>query len=348
MSLEDGAAEFVMRNGDGTAWDHPPPEVGTRNYVVPFVEGAEGAGTWTLYNGRLARVTEGAPILVVSDLDHTMVGHEQDPDDGFLRAFKALWLGSYAFRGSQLVYSTGRNKSDALAIAREKQLLRPAFLVCAVGTEIYEVPDDLPLGPDGAWAEDPARIMLNRSWTTRMTESFDRIAVEDVLRKQFPSFDIRGNTESDPYRIPTSFKVNGDMTGEFRRLREVLGPDVEVIASGGNEYKLVDFCSSSGGKLKACEFVIEQLGFQRGNALVCGDSGNDESMYRCPFVQGVAVGNALPELVVALQAMAKSGPDVVQKGSVFTTVSESTVFYANRVVAGAIVEALERFWPPQH
>ena len=30
------------------------------------------------------------------------------------------------------------------------------------------------------------------------------------------------------------------MTGEFRRLRDVLGSGAEVIASGGNKYTLVD------------------------------------------------------------------------------------------------------------
>merc|ERR1712224_673152 len=110
-------------------------------------------------------------------------------------------------------------------------------------------------------------------------------------------------------------------------------------------WKLVDFCSADAGKLKACQFVMQRLGFAPERTLVCGDSGNDESMYRCPGVRGVAVGNALPELIDALQGMAKAGPEAVLRGSTFTTKSDSTVLYAEREVSGAIAEAIECFWP---
>ena len=64
---------------------------------------------------------------------------------------------------------------------------------------------------------------------------------------------------------------------------------------------------SKSGKLKTCELVIGQLGFQCANSLVSGDRGNDESIYSCPFVQDVVVRNALPVLVVVLQAIARYG-----------------------------------------
>lgn len=292
------------------------------------------------------RVTEGKPVLIVSDLDHTMVGHEKDPENGLLREFQAVWMGRYAFAGSLLVYSTGRNKNDALAVAQERGLLRPDLLVCGVGTEVYEVPKDLPIGPDGgAWAEVASRITPEPDWTARMASSFDRSAVWKVLEAQFPMFELRGTVENDPYRIPTAYKVDEDMQQNFQRVRDVLGASVEVISSGGDEWKLVDFCSSGAGKLKACEFVMGKLGISPQFTLVCGDSGNDESMYRCPSVRGVAVGNSLSELVAALRAMSKDGPDTVRQGAEFVTKAEGLVLYACRPVAGAIVEALDHFWP---
>uniref|UniRef100_A0A7S1LPE9 Sucrose phosphatase-like domain-containing protein n=1 Tax=Alexandrium catenella TaxID=2925 RepID=A0A7S1LPE9_ALECA len=345
VDLEKGAAEFVMRNEEGTEWDNPPPELGTKNYEPRTAGCPEGVGTWTLAAGRLMRVVESDPVLIVSDLDHTMVGHEHDPENSLLREFQAIWMGRYAFAGSLLVYSTGRNKNDALKVARERNLLRPDLLVCGVGTEVYEVPRDLPMGPDGQWAEDGSRITSEASWTELMAKSFDRDKVEQVLLEQFPKFDARGNKETDPYRIPTAYEVDAEMQQNFERVREVLGPSVEVISSGGAEWKLVDFCSSSAGKLKACQFVGQKLGIPPERTLVCGDSGNDESMYRYPCVRGVAVGNSLPELVAALEAAAKAGPDAVRQGAVFSTTMDGHVLYASRPVAGAIVEALEHFWP---
>lgn len=334
-------AEFVIRNGEGTQWDNPPPEVGGQNYKTP-VAAATG---YTLRHGRVMRLADCKPVMIVSDLDHTMVGHEHDHDNGRLREFQAQWLGRFAFNGSVLVYSTGRNKADALSVALERSLLRPKLLICGVGTEVYEVPEDLPL--EGTWAESAERITLNAEWTRKMESTFNRGAVEELLITKFPMFEARGCPTTDPYRIPSAYKVDENLQESLRSVREAVGPDVEVIVSGGSEWKLVDFCSSQGGKLRASEFAIRLLGVPAERTLVCGDSGNDESMYRCPGVRGVAVGNSLPELVGHLRGFAEPGPEAVQQGTVFHTKMKGEVLYAAEPVASAIVEALDRFWP-QH
>jgi len=331
-------AEFVVCDGEGSQWDNPPPEVGGQNYKTPNC-----AGAWSLRDGRVMRVHDGAPVLVISDLDNTMIGHGNDDEDGRLRHFQAQWLGRFAFNGSRLVYSTGRNKQDALAAAVERQLLRPALLICAVGTEVYQVPDDLPL--DSSWAQHADRITLESNWTDRMTKLFDRPKVEQVLTSQFPCFEIQGNVESDPYRIPSVLQVDEALEATVSQVREVLGPDVEVVVSGGSESKYVDFCSSAAGKKGAAMFAMELLGFTPDRSLVCGDSGNDESMFRCPGVHGVAVGNSLPELVEQLRTQAESGPSAVEQGCVFKTKSGSSVLYAKECVAAAICEALDQFFP---
>lgn len=338
--LTQAPDEFVMRNAAGTEWDNPSPGVGTKNYTT---KGGPPDGVYTLVAGRVSLVAREA-VLVVSDLDHTMIGHDNDPGDVLLEEFKTAWLRRYRFAGSRLVYSTGRNKSDALTVACEKGLLRPAFLVCGVGTEVYEVPQDL---PDETWAKDPSRITLEPSWGAKMAAAFDRPGTAALLSTHFPRFDLKGNVETDPYRIPSGYEVDEQLQESLRLVREALGPMVQVIVSGGDEFKYVDFCSAEAGKMKACQFAMERLGFLAERTLVCGDSGNDESMYRCPLVRGVAVGNALPELVAALRGMANPSPETVQKGAIFTTRDGGRVLYAGRDTAGAIVEALEAFWPPQ-
>jgi len=334
LSAAPTGAEFVMRNGEGTDWDNNQ----SANYKTPV-----STGNWTLRNGQLMRVSESKPVLIVSDLDHTMVGHEHDGDNLLLREFQAKWLGQFAFNGSKLVYSTGRNKADALAVARERGLLRPALLICAVATEIYEVPEDLPL--DSRWADDPDLITPEPGWTKKMMECFNRAKVEEILSTKFPKFEMRGCLETDPYRIPTAYEVDEDMQENLRQVREVLGPGMQVITSGGNEWKLVDFVSTEAGKMKGVQFAMQRVGIPPERTLVCGDSGNDESMYRSPGVRGVAVGNSLSELVENLQGQAKAGPQAVVHGEVFETKSGSSVLYANAPVAAAISEALDRFWP---
>mmetsp|Transcript_33877 Transcript_33877/g.52694 ORF Transcript_33877/g.52694 Transcript_33877/m.52694 type:complete len:96 (+) Transcript_33877:2-289(+) len=92
------------------------------------------------------------------------------------------------------------------------------------------------------------------------------------------------------------------------------------------------------------EFAMNRLGFSPERTLACGDSGNDESMYRSPGVRAVAVGNALPELVACLEKIAKLGPEAVCKGTKFETNCGSEVLYAHRQAAGGIVEALGQFF----
>jgi hypothetical protein len=80
------------------------------------------------------------PIMIVSDLDGTMVG-----DDAATAAFTAAWTEEGAFPpGSALVYSTGRSLESFAALIAEKKgvMAVPDALICAVGTKVYKRVDD--------------------------------------------------------------------------------------------------------------------------------------------------------------------------------------------------------------
>ncbi len=94
---ENGAAapplmEFVITDGFDS-WDKAP-EGG--NYVV-----REG-GVWQLADGLLAQA-ERPPVLLVSDLDDTMIG-----DDAATAAFTRWWQEEAVPAGGRLVFNTGR------------------------------------------------------------------------------------------------------------------------------------------------------------------------------------------------------------------------------------------------
>lgn len=68
--------EFVVTDGAAT-WDKP---LEGGNYLIP------SAGTWVLEGGAISPVA-GRPVMLVSDLDGTMVG-----DDSATAAFRSYWL----------------------------------------------------------------------------------------------------------------------------------------------------------------------------------------------------------------------------------------------------------------
>lgn len=119
------------------------------------------AGVYSLADRVLSAPPGGAPFLVVSDLDGTMVG-----DDATTLRFKQYWQTQAVSRGCRLVYSTGRTLVQYLELAQEKEglLAQPDALISAVGTRVYNY--------DGAgeWEEDAM-------WTVRCptpTPSFTR------------------------------------------------------------------------------------------------------------------------------------------------------------------------------
>ncbi|CAL9246672.1 unnamed protein product [Arabidopsis halleri] len=229
----------------------------------------------------MERLISHPPLMIVSDLDHTMVDH-QDHENLSLLRFNSLW--EYAYRrDSLLVFSTARSPILYKELRKEKPLLTPDIIITSIGTEIAFGNS---MVPDHAWVES-----LN-------TDKWNREIVLEETRK-FPELTLQPKTEQRLHKV--SFYIDegkGEaLTKELSQLLEKRGLDVKIIYSWG---KNVDVIPRGAGKGEALEYLLKKLqaeGIFPVNTLACGDSEHDAELFSIPDVHGVMVSNSQEELL---------------------------------------------------
>ena len=230
-------------------------------------------------------------ILLVSDLDGTMVG-SSDAADAATLDFREYWLSEQRVRKSLLVFSTGRTLEQYLELKREKgeTLCEPDYLICAVGTRVYEK------GMEGNdWVE-------NAKWRAKLEDNWCKEAVSKRAEGLIQAYG-ESNVHLRPTHEQNSHKITCGVRSELvedccEELAEKLGEDgvsAKLVYSGKGDWKYLDILSASAGKLESLEFLRKMTRFSPENTIACGDSGNDIAMLEGEN-KGIIVGNAQPDL----------------------------------------------------
>ena len=220
-----------------------------------------------------------AKFLFVTDLDNTLVG-----DDGALASLNQQLSRHRHEHGSVIVYSTGRSPTLYQELRQQKDMIDPDYTVLSVGTLIYVGTDSTPLA----------------EWASYLSQGWDRLAIE-AIASSFSAMTPQPASEQTPHKI--SYFLDETTASQLLPQLETQlknsGLDVQLVYSGGQD---LDILPKQGNKGEAVKFLQQRLAIAPERTVVCGDSGNDLSMFTVNSSKGIVVGNAKPELAAWYQS----------------------------------------------
>lgn len=207
-----------------------------------------------------------------TDIDGTLLGK---PDA--LNRFTATWSQIPDEHRPLLCYNTGRLLEDLQNLVEEENMPRPDYLICGVGTRIFDVGANRIL--------KSFNDILDEGWNLeqvqQLLESHSYASIQPI---QFQS------------RYKSSWYAHGLSSKDLLTLEQELehsGLDVHVVYSSDRD---LDILPKYANKGNALTWLLKQLNIARETCLVAGDTGNDAAMFLKKDIRGIVVGNAQPEL----------------------------------------------------
>jgi len=238
--------------------------------------------------------------FISSDLDGTLLGKL----DATL-AFRETW-NSLPSKGRPLLcYNTGRLFDDTCSLIDEKILPVPDYLICGVGTLIY----------------DYGRKRELKSFQNILEEGWDREKVNEVMAELFPAAQLQPDYYQTGYK--SSWYLMDADEDDIQRLDTALeeaGLTVNIVYSSNRDLDVLPKFANKGNSLS---WLLKHLDIPREECLAAGDTGNDSAMILKSRMRGMVVGNAQPELMEA--------------------VIGHNVYHAQEVFADGVLEALRHF-----
>jgi len=213
-------------------------------------------------------------FLFVTDLDNTFVG-----DDQALAKLTDKLSQHRQKYGTRIVYATGRSPLLYQELKEETNLLDPDGLILSVGTEIYLDGTDT---PDTHWAEK-----LASGWSRDVILS---------TTARFPQLEPQPDSEQRQFKV--SFYLEQEdsqaVLPQLEAIFQAAGLDIQLIYSSDVD---LDVVPRQSGKGLAVQFLRQKWNFGAEQTVVCGDSGNDITLFAVGNERGIIVGNARPELL---------------------------------------------------
>ncbi|MEW5297584.1 MAG: hypothetical protein WDW38_006754 [Sanguina aurantia] len=231
------------------------------------------------------------PLLLMSDIDDTMVGHELDYDK-HTAAFSAFWQMHQHPLDCRLAYNTGRSLEQFHRIWREKGHLMPVpdHLVCGVGTRIYS----RRAGAEG-WVEDAAwtRSLDGNGWDVAVLLE----VIAELTACVGASCLCMHEADENSEHKQTFSVAHGVADAVLESLKQKLadrGMAYRYVFNHGREggkYHVIDVLPEAAGKGNAALYLRQSLGLDPSALVVVGDGANDIDMLKAS-TQSIVVSNA--------------------------------------------------------
>lgn len=213
--------------------------------------------------------------LFSSDLDGTLLGNPLAT-----LAFRKTWEALPEENRPVLCYNTGRLLADTLQLVKKTDLPEPDYLICGVGTVIY----------------DMAKQEKIKQFTETLTVGWDLKKVESILQG-IPGISKQPKKYQNPYKSSWYLEnATEEDLGKIRREMEFAGLQVHVIYSSSRDMDVLPLYANKGNSLV---WLLRFLEIPAEQAVVAGDTGNDTRMFLVDGIRGIVVQNAQPELLQA-------------------------------------------------
>jgi len=323
-ATEGEEIEFYLSNGlQGDKVKEDKPGYGAL-YRAP------GNGSYKLMRGLIKPFPRGAEgrIMLVSDIDGTMIGDTNSPDAYTSSArFLDYWENAQALAGSLLVYNTGRSLGQFVELMKrcEGKVAVPDVVITAVGTKVWrlEVGSSRTTTSGVHWLEDMQwAAQLDQHWNLDLVR---RAAWKLINHYKDPGMaTILDDGSEHRHRMALCVDVSAlqHVTGSLSDSLAREGLEVRIIVSGNGSHRYVDCVPMAAGKEKALQYVRKQYGIPEHLCVAAGDSGNDVLMLEGDH-PGIVVGNAQAELVHWLTRQPQDGKVVM-----------ADAFYADGILEG--------------
>ena len=214
-------------------------------------------------------MSKSTDYLLVSDLDNTLLG-----DDAALERFRTWYGGDHP--SMDIVYCSGRFFPSIKNLVETGVLPTPRAVIGAVGTNIHAFPSGETM----------------REWHEHIGSRWDARTVRRLMDDQ-PGFELQPDEFQSPYKVSYYFHdATEDDLRSFARKIEESGLAAQIIYSSSQD---LDFLPERADKGKAATFLTRRWGYDSGEVIVSGDSGNDLALFRHGF-RGIIVANAKQEL----------------------------------------------------